>query len=268
MKTEYIHEQGAGHINEDALSLNGNMFAVFDGATSLNKKTFGDGKTGGFYASRLARQVFKHNNDSLHKLAEKANAAILDKMLEKGVNVSDKTALWSTSAAVVRINKNTIEWIQTGDSLLMLIYNDGSYKIPIKRYDHDTETLLMWKSMANQTDKRIFDALKDQIKHVRSEMNVTYGVLNGENSYSDFINSGSESLEGVAHILLFTDGLFIPSEDPANSGNFDTFVDLFHKGGLPAIRNHVRDLEASDPGCRTYPRFKPHDDIAAVSISF
>lgn len=266
-KIEYIHEQGTGRINEDALSLNSNMFAVFDGATSLNGTIYDGGKTGGYYASRIARQVFKHNNDSLHNLAGKANSAILHKMLEKGVNVFDKTALWSTSAAVVRIKDNTVEWIQTGDSLLMLIYEDGSYNVPIKNYGHDSETLLMWKGMAKQTNKRIFEALEDQIKKVRGDMNVTYGVLNGEHTYSDFLNSGAESLEGVRHILLFTDGLFVPSTNPESNGNFDTFVHLFLEGGLPAIRNHVRCLEASDPECRTYPRFKSHDDIAAVSIS-
>ena len=266
-KTEYIHEQGTGRINEDALFLNGNMFGVFDGATSLNGVTYDDGKTGGFYASRIARQVFKHNNDALHNLSEKANSAILHKMMEKGVNVFDKTALWSTSSAVVRIKDNTVEWNQTGDSLFMLIYDDGSCRVPIKNYDHDAETLLMWKSMAGQTDKQIFEALENQIKKVRADMNVTYGVLNGEPTYADFLNSGTERLENVRHILLFTDGLFIPSGNPRNKDGFDTMAALFLKGGLPAVRNHVRHLESADPECRIYPRFKSHDDIAAVAVS-
>lgn len=268
IKIESIHEQGTGCINEDTLSINGNMFAVFDGATSLTGAIYDGGKTGGYYASRIARRIFKHNNDSLYNLAGKANSAILHKMLKKGVNIFDKTALWSTSAAVIRIKDNTAEWIQTGDSLIMLIYADGSYKIPIKNYDHDMETLLMWKSMAEQTDKPIFEALESQIKKVRADMNVTYGALNGETMYSHFLNSGMENLAGVRHILLFTDGLSIPTNDPKNNDNFDIFVDLFLKGGLHEVRNHVRSLEASDPECRTYPRFKSHDDIAAVSVSF
>lgn len=72
----------------------------------------------------------------------------------------------------------------------------------------------MWKSMAEQTDQRIFEALEDQIKKVRADMNVAYGALNGETMYSEFLNSGAESLEGVRHILLFTNGLFIPTNDP------------------------------------------------------
>jgi len=37
-------------------------------------------------------------------------------------------------------------------------------------------------------------------------------------------------------------------------------------GGLQAVRNHVRRLQQEDPTCRKYPRFKQHDDIAAVAI--
>ncbi|MFZ5570708.1 MAG: protein phosphatase 2C domain-containing protein [Thermodesulfobacteriota bacterium] len=267
MKIEYLHEQGIGCINEDAVFVNGNAFAVFDGATSLDGHSLEGGKTGGYHAARIASRIFQHNNDSLRNLAEKANGAILNKMLQKGVDVRDKAALWSTSAAVVRIHKNALEWLQTGDSLIMLIYADGSYKIPIHDYDHDQETLWMWKRMADHTDLPIHQALKDQIRKVRADMNISYGALNGERTYLDFLNSGTESLEGVRHILLFTDGLFIPKPDPGAHGNFDIFVDLFQKGGLPEVHNHVRGLELSDPKCRTYPRFKLHDDIAAVSVS-
>lgn len=267
MKTEYIHEQGAGRLNEDTISLNGNMFGVFDGATSLNKKTFKNGTTGGFIASDTAEKAFAKNNDSLANLAKKANSAIYNKMIENDVDISDKASLWSTSAAVVKINNDMIEWVQIGDSLLLLIYKDGSFKIPIKDYDHDSETLCMWKDIAQKTDQKIFQAMNGQIKKVRAAMNVDYGVLNGEKEFSDFINSGREALNELSHVLLFTDGLFIPSKDPLNKDNFNEFVDLFLKGGLSEIRDHIRNIEQSDPDCRLYPRFKTHDDIAAVALS-
>lgn len=269
MKTDMIHEKGSGRVNEDAVSLTGNLFGVFDGATSLTRATYENDKTGGFLASRIARDTFLNNDGPLSGLAHKANTAIYQKMLEQGVNVSDKAALWSTSCAVVRIIKDHIEWVQTGDSLLLLIYEDGSYHIPITDYDHDRETLLMWKAMAHSSgEKKIFDLLMDQIRKIRSEMNVNYGVLNGEADYARFLNTGKTPRNHVKHILLFTDGLFLPSAHPEQDQDFSTFVSIFLNGGLKALRDHVRDIERSDPECRTYPRFKPHDDIAAVSISF
>lgn len=269
MKTDMIHEKGTGKINEDTLTLNGNLFGVFDGATSLTRATYHDGKTGGFLASRIARDMFLENDAPLDHLAKRANSAINEKMLELGVDVTDRTALWSTSCAVVRIRRDHIEWVQTGDSLLLLIYEDGSYHIPITDYDHDRETLLMWKNMAASSgEKRIFDLLKDQIRKIRSEMNVNYGVLNGEADFARFLNTGKAKRDRVKHILLFTDGLFLPSGNPEMEPDFDTFVSIFLEGGLQALRDLVRTIELSDPECKAYPRFKPHDDIAAVSISF
>jgi hypothetical protein len=62
--------------------------------------------------------------------------------------------------------------------------------------------------------------------------------------------------------------LFVPKKDPGNRDDFDLFSRLFQKGGLPHLKDVVRDIESSDVGCREYPRFKPHDDIAAISLSF
>ena len=46
MKIETILEKGSARLNEDTLVAQGNMFGVFDGATSLNKTVFENGKTG------------------------------------------------------------------------------------------------------------------------------------------------------------------------------------------------------------------------------
>lgn len=50
--------------------------------------------------------------------------------------------------------------------------------------------------------------------------------------------------------------------------NWKKFVELFNQGGLGAIEAHVRQLEKSDPNCWQYPRYKTHDDLAAISITF
>jgi hypothetical protein len=63
-----------------------------------------------------------------------------------------------------------------------------------------------------------------------------------------------------------TDGLFIPREDPHQDSDWDTLIDLYRKDGLKMIRDHVRSLQRQDPACRKYPRFKVHDDIAAVAV--
>ena len=43
---------------------------------------------------------------------------------------------------------------------------------------------------------------------------------------------------------------------------------LYLDGGLSAVFRQVRQLQSDDPECRRYPRFKCHDDIAAVALTF
>ncbi|CCO23411.1 protein phosphatase 2C domain-containing protein [Maridesulfovibrio hydrothermalis] len=268
MLVESIYEQGTGVMNEDFHIVNGSLFGVFDGATSLTPATYEQGCTGGFLASNIAGQVFESNDDSLPKLAEKANFAICDAMLERGVDISDKGHLWSTSAAVVRINKETFEWIQIGDCLVLVIYEDGTHELLADNFDHDTETLKLWKDVAHTTDAPIATALKDQILKVRSQMNVAYGVLSGEKDALSFLRYGKKKLRNISNILIFTDGLFLPKCDPETREDFGLFADLYLQGGLSCIRDYIRQTEQTDIHCRKFPRFKTHDDIAAISISF
>lgn len=263
----YVLEKGSAKLNEDAVSLNGSVYGVFDGATSLHKQNLGKGLTGGFLASNAAKDVFLNRKGPLTALANEANEAIFRKMVAHNIDTSDKNKLWSTSAAVIKIEEKTLNWVQIGDSLILIIYKDGSYKLPATHHDHDFETLSMWEKIAHKTDKTIMEALGDQIKKVRKGMNVEYGVLNGEKEFSSFLQSGSENLENISRVLLFTDGLFIPSEHPSQN-NFDIMVDLVNKGGLNEVRDYVRSIEKTDPECRKYPRFKTHDDIAAISLEF
>ena len=272
MKTEFILENGSGNINEDNIILEKNLFGVFDGATSLNNITFDHGKTGGLIASSTARAVFAKNCHPLLKLAKVANREIFNQMFNYGVDFSKKENLWSTSASVIRIENNKLEWVQTGDSFIILIYKNNSYKVLVKQDDHDHETLTMWKKAAKTTSFatgkiKLFEILMDQIKKTRAGMNKTYGVLNGEKKAENFINHGYESLDQVEKILLFTDGLSIPNKIPEKSKNFGTLVDYYLSFGLNGLKNKIREMEKKDPDCTIYPRFKCHDDIAAIAIS-
>ena len=268
MHFDFVYEQGSGEINEDFYCRNENLFGVFDGATSLTSARFMNNLTGGFLAATLAGQTLNANNDNLVNLVEKASSAVRSAMMENGVDLRNKGDLWCTSAAVVRLFEDYFEWVQIGDSLLMVIYDDGQYELLMDDFDHDLETLNLWKACSRNTNDGIFTALSEKILETRANQNVTYGVLNGEQEALSFLNSGIKSLRGVAHILLFTDGLFIPKSDPENRDDFSRFAELFLEGGLARIRDTVRAMERSDVGCRKYPRFKTHDDIAAFAISF
>ncbi|WP_031479203.1 protein phosphatase 2C domain-containing protein [Maridesulfovibrio frigidus] len=267
MQIESIYEKGTGVINEDFHFINGSIFGVLDGATSLTPVTYEKGLTGGFLASNIAGEIFQKNDDSLLTLAEEANFAICEAMLERGVNVDEKGHLWCASAAVVRLEGDTLEWVQIGDSLVLVIYDDGTHEIVCDKSEQDIETLKQWKAIADTTHHPIATAMKDQIFKVRSQMNVAYGVLSGEKDALSFLSYGKKQIKNISNILIFTDGLFLPKSDPESGEDFHLLAELFLEGGLSRVRDYIRQIEETDIACRIYPRFKTHDDIAAISIT-
>jgi hypothetical protein len=266
-KVRSLLEKGSGEFNEDVLLQEGNLLGVFDGATSLDKRRFQGGLTGGLLAARAAAQSFQGTRCSLDELAEKANRSIHNAQLNESIRLDERHKLWSTSLAVVHLEGHRLEYCQTGDALILLIRKDGSYQVITPDIDIDRNTLQLWKEMQVAPDALIHEVLAEQIHQIRSEMNITYGVLNGEPEALDFLCHGYEDLDDVSDILLFTDGLHLPRENPQEEHDWPTFIELYKLGGLHAVRDYVRHLQQQDPACRKYPRFKLHDDIAAVAIS-
>lgn len=262
----HLLEQGSGVVNEDTLFIEKDFFGVFDGATSIVKTPVECGTTGGCIAASTACSFFAKNGHPLPRLAINANNAIHRKMTSFGVDCSRREALWSTSAAVVRIKNNDLEWLQAGDATIILIREDGSHSVLVNQADHDYETLMKWKACAETSEFPIHETLRDQIRKIRCRMNRSYGVLNGEPEAEHFIHWGIEPLTSVTEILLFTDGLAIPSENPEPFKCFDSLVSLYREVGLNGLKDRIRALEQQDPQCRKFPRFKCHDDIAAVAV--
>lgn len=265
---ETLLEQGSGNMNEDVLLQSGNLYGVFDGATSLKKSGNISDKTGGLLAAESAARIFSRNGGTLRQLGANANYTIRELMQAQGVDLNRRRHLWSTSCMVIRIDRDEIEWFQIGDSLALILYADGSHRLLADPIDHDRETLRLWKERGPSATGTIQENLADQICKVRKGMNIHYGVLNGEPQALDFVRHGRESLAGVTDILLYTDGLFLPRTDPEQPEDLDTFVRLYRQGGLKLIHKKIRELQKDDPRCITYPRFKIHDDIAAIALRF
>lgn len=257
-------EHGSGEINEDALLVQGDTFGVFDGATGLTQNRFSGNVSGGYLAANLASNIFAGSGENLFALAEKANSSIRSAQQQAGVFNGPRHLFWSTSLAVVRLGQSHLEYCQTGDSQILLIHGDGSFSLPAPDVDIDRETLLLMRELSVKNSRK---ELSEQIRKVRLEMNRSYGVLNGEPEAMNFINHGCVDLGNVTDILLFTDGLFLPKADPRHEQDWQRFVELYSNGGLFALRDCVRGLQGIDPERRLFPRFKCHDDMAAVAIT-
>ena len=266
-----IHEQGSGESNEDRLLLGDGIYGVFDGATSLGSKERFDGLSGGAMAAHIAKDTFLHTEENLYDAALEANRRLAIAQVSAGKDLSSRDSLWSTSMAVVRIDGNQLEYCQTGDSLIMLMYKDGSHGLITPEVDIDRETMMLWQTLSAREQKEtgsIYTSLGAQIRKVRLEMNRSYGVLNGEPEAAGFLAHGNISLSSVTDILIFTDGLYLPKKDPSQQSDWATYTRLYKEKGLAGLKDWVKSLQSSDPSLNVYPRFKIHDDMAAVSLSF
>ncbi len=263
VKIEHILEKGSGPINEDRLIIDNNIFGVFDGATSLEDSSRLP-ETGGSLAATIAGNTFAKNHYPLSRLGESANAAILKQMKAAGLSADRPELAWSTSAAVVRLLDQNLEWFKAGDAQIMLLYEDGRHEILADRPDHDYETLLMFKQAQNNTLSN--PVLKKQVLKVRSGMNKRYGVLNGDPRAMAFAAGGMVDLAGVKSILLFTDGLTLPCPDPCPKREFAPLAEAYRKLGLSGLHQKIRTMEKQDPDRRRFPRFKCHDDVAAIAL--
>jgi len=266
-KIEKISDQGSSRLNEDSLCCSGNLFGVFDGATSPIPNLY-QGKTGAWWASNLVSSEFAKNDASLFDLGSRANKKLQLQMTAMGVESADRLHSWSTSAAVCRLHDDSIEWLQSGDCQILAIEDSGECRLLTSYHNHDQETLLQWQQLLADKTPQPRQALKSQLAKVRRQMNSTYGALNGDPAALDFFQLGHCSLKGICHLLIFTDGLFPPGENPGEEPDFCWLAKQYHDGGLKKAKQEIRNREKRDPECRRYPRFKIHDDIAAVAISF
>jgi len=139
-----------GSKKEDSLIISESVFGVFDGANALDRFFDEEGKSGGLLASSIAKEEFSESDKPLKELAALANRRIREKMLSAGVDLSRKVSLWCTTAAVVRVREGAFDWLQIGDSLILVIHKDDSFELLVNDYDHDREVMVLWKELAQQ----------------------------------------------------------------------------------------------------------------------
>ncbi|WP_263078117.1 protein phosphatase 2C domain-containing protein [Endozoicomonas sp. Mp262] len=262
---------GSGVLNEDQVLIKDNTYAVFDGASSLVNNSW-QGKSGAWWAAKCAAETLSqktHNNSdlSLSHLFIKANQKIAGQMEQAGVDRENRLGLWSCTGAAIRFYPGLMEYAQIGDSLILCIKKDGSHFLPAPYHNHDHETLSAWQALAKQGCTNIRKALSALIAKTRLQMNRRFGVLNGEQHMTHFLKSGTVLLKNIKAVLIFTDGLHWPSEQLSARADFSTLVNGYLTSGLHGLHQGVRALERQDPLCQRYPRFKQHDDIAAIALN-
>lgn len=263
-----LSQIGIRSLSEDRVLANEQLglFGVFDGASSLNKFTTPDGKTGGYIAASIAMETFQTSSGNLLSAALQANRNIEATYKKLGVEIDSPVDRFSTTASVVKINENTVDLLQIADSVIIVIYKDGHAEVPLGYHDHDLDVMRTWRTLADSGATDIRKIVADDVIELRRQANTTYGMLNGDARSKDFIATSTLDLSNIATIILLTDGMYLPKENPEQDEDWNEYARLYKKGGLQRIYDTVRELELSDPKLSKYPRYKMHDDASAVAI--
>jgi serine/threonine protein phosphatase PrpC len=265
-----LHETGVRKLNEASLLINEKLsvFGVFDGASSLDKYLSADGKTGAYLASNKAAEVFAGPHTNLAEALQAADQAIDQLHKQSSIDTSDRVNRFSTTVAAVKISEDQAELLQVGDSVIIVIYKDGSAKAPLGYHDHDLEVMRKWRKLADEGQTNIRQLVAEDVIQLRRTGNTEYGTLNGDGAAKKFMQTLILDLKDVASILIITDGMFVPKTDPETGEDWNYYAKLYKEGGLEKIYQTVREIEKSDPELIKYPRYKLHDDASGVAIDF
>lgn len=284
MNIELITIQGTAQWNEDALVVNERLrlYGVLDGATSLHPYRGAGGETGGYLASQVIKQYLESLREedvadaNLKHLVVQANVRLRQKMAEAGIDLTDKTSLWTSALALIRIREHSVDYAQVGDCMIAAKYDDGSVRtISRDQVEHiDQQSKKIWQDGIQcgiTSREQLWSMVKPVILQNKSKMNTLegYSVMSGEPEAAELVEFGTINRIRLNSLLLVTDGLFLPKEAGSQPSNdIDNLVAQLENRTLAAYTDWLLNLEYEDKECQRYPRFKISDDKTGIWIQF
>lgn len=179
-------------------------------------------------------------------------------------------------------------YVQAGDCMLFVRYDDGT--IRALTYDHVSpldnlalQELIMqrkgWLESGVDPNRRSLEEIKQNLAECRQKiypllqqhrrkMNTKdgYGILDGTKEAELYLESGVINLNHLEQVLLLTDGLMLPTYKTSIQEGWMETAHFAFETGIIALEQRVLEMEAADPACYLYPRFKPADDKTGILI--
>lgn len=277
---EETTKKGVGLLNEDAVIFHpkANLYGVLDGVSSLVPYLNSKKETGGFIAANLIRDYFESIADlgSLKDHMVEVNDLLREQMVLANIDLEKKEELWGAALSIVRVQDDGVEFIQTGDCMILAVYENEEVRPLTRRQVSHLEAPAFdkWQegiTKGLKSQKEIHETVIDTIRKNRYQSNTDggYGVLNGEKNAFRFFEYGKINLTCLKHIILLTDGMFLPINIVPEQSSYWSFVaNRILNKGIELYTQELIELEESDPECIDHIRFKKSDDKTAIVISF
>lgn len=277
---EVITRKGIGVLNEDAIISHGkvNLYGVLDGVSSLVPYVNANKETGGFIAANLVKNYFESLTElgGLKDHMAEANDLLREQMVIANIDLEKKDELWGAALAIVRVQEDGVEFIQTGDCMILAVYdNDEVRPLTWTQVSHlEAPAFAKWQEgiiKGLKSQKELHETVIDTIIKNRYRSNTVggYGVLNGEKDAARFFEYGKINRTCLKYMILLTDGMFLPTAIVPEQSSYWSFVAhrILNKG-ITRYTEELIELEESDPECTHHIRFKKSDDKTAMVINF
>ncbi|AZN43263.1 GNAT family N-acetyltransferase [Paenibacillus albus] len=264
--------------NEDALVLNTRqrIYGVIDGVSSMSGYYDEEGHSGGWIAAQLlAEELSEDTAPELDMRAAvlRANSRLLQRMMEAGIDTSEKWKRWGAVFAVVKLHEGFFEYVQSGDCMLFVRYSDGSIRVltrnQVAGFDLQSLTIRQeLKDAGTMTDEEVDVCMRPIYVGNRNRANTLEGfsVMNGDPNLASFMEYGHVSLANVQRIYAVSDGMFHFIENESDPNVWGAFLGGLEQQGIEAYMAELAEQEALDPLCVKYPRHKKSDDKSAVIV--
>ncbi|MCQ3930379.1 MAG: hypothetical protein DPW16_07950 [Chloroflexi bacterium] len=191
--------------------------------------------------------------------------------------------------ATIDTQHHVLQFAHAGDTSLMLIYEDGRVEVPTEREARmNYESALFMASRSMSTQKRsMLEAVNDPVVRSLDRDHRVYhnyvdengqtmpssgvGVIDGLPELADYIVTGTLPLDGVAVVVVASDGFSWPAalheSPPERKARLETMGQRIRREGAARYLAALRAEERADAGREKYPRFKLHDDATAVVLT-
>jgi serine/threonine protein phosphatase PrpC len=274
--------EGSGAVNEDGFGMIGtaeNVSAawVFDGVTGVNERNY---LPAGSDAQWLVARAQEHllalaiTDELLPEILRKlVNALIMDwQDVSSSIEFPQGYDPPATCLTLVKRYESGWHALRLGDSCLLARREDGIDErltaSPNNDFDHWLSSEAKKRRAASPIDIKVllaeFRPLLIASRKTRNTKN-GYSILEADIAATFFAEY--LSLGEVAKILICTDGFYRAVDHYGLYDNRSLLGACNRVGGVDTVLAAVRSVEASDPQCEEFIRFKSADDATAIMLT-
>ena len=270
-------------MNEDALVIAHTLFAVIDGATDRSGTRIEQKTSGAFLADYLHRHLTHIAQEAIYAETEAVmllcglNRAFGEKLAEDHPNIAALGFYEGPAAAACLIklhSDNSYSYAIASDCALVEIGHHGEVFVAPeveKPYHIEKNRLDLALRLMKEQNISFEKALQtpeyqEAYRNFRKLLNHEWSVVNGDPSLENIVLHGRRPLEGVAALVLMTDGMFLPGSPEKKGAEMAARQMLEH--GISAYANGLKTVYDADQTREKFRRFKHMDDATALLLQF